>query len=79
MYFTHSYAADLDVPAADTLAHTHYARSFACMVQRGLVFGCQFHPEKSSERGLWLIENFVGTVEAVGIVEDAMADKEVDA
>lgn len=73
MYFTHSYAADLDVPAADTLGHTHYTRSFACMVQHGRVFGCQFHPEKSSARGLRLIENFVG------IVEDAMADREVDA
>ena len=73
MYFTHSYAADLDVPAADTLAHTHYTRSFACMVQRGRVFGCQFHPEKSSARGLRLIENFVG------IVEGAMNDGEVDA
>lgn len=73
MYFTHSYAADLDVPVADTLGHTHYTRSFACMVQHGRVFGCQFHPEKSSARGLRLIENFVG------IVEDAMADREVDA
>ena len=73
MYFTHSYAADLDVSAADALAHTHYTRSFACMVQRGRVFGCQFHPEKSSARGLRLIENFVG------IVEGAMNDGEVDA
>ena len=73
MYFTHSYAADLDVSAADTLAHTHYARSFACMAQRGRVFGCQFHPEKSSARGLRLIENFVG------IVEGAMNGGEVDA
>lgn len=73
MYFTHSYAADLDVPVADTLGHTHYTRSFACMVQHGRVFGCQFHPEKSSARGLRLIENFVG------IVEDAMVDREVDA
>ena len=73
MYFTHSYAAGLDVSAANTLGHTHYTRSFACMVQRGRVFGCQFHPEKSSARGLRLIENFVG------IVEDAVADSEVDA
>ena len=73
MYFTHSYAADLDVSAADTLGHTHYTRSFACMVQRGRVFGCQFHPEKSSARGLRLIENFVG------IVEGAMNGGEVDA
>ena len=43
------------------------------MLQRGRVFGCQFHPEKSSARGLRLIENFVG------IVEDAMNGGEVDA
>ena len=73
MYFTHSYAADLDVLPADTLGRTHYTRSFACMVQRGRVFGCQFHPEKSSARGLRLIENFVG------IVKDAVTNGEVDA
>lgn len=62
MYFTHSYAADIDAAPEDILGRTHYTRSFACMAQRGLVFGCQFHPEKSSARGLEILKNFVRVV-----------------
>ncbi len=62
MYFTHSYAADIDAAPEDVLGRTHYTRSFACMAQRGLVFGCQFHPEKSSARGLEILKNFVRIV-----------------
>ncbi len=62
MYFTHSYAADIDAAPEDVLGRTHYTRSFACMAQRGLVFGCQFHPEKSSARGLKILKNFVRVV-----------------
>ena len=64
MYFTHSYAVDADACAADVAAHTHYARSFPCVVARGNVFGCQFHPEKSSSRGLDILKNFVAIAAA---------------
>lgn len=73
MYFTHSYAASPDAAPEDVLGRTHYTRSFACMAQRGLVFGCQFHPEKSSARGLSILKNFVR------IVAEASADAEVGA
>ncbi len=62
MYFTHSYALD-SIDASDTLAHTHYVRSFACVARRNAVRGVQFHPEKSSAQGLAILKNFVGIVE----------------
>lgn len=63
MYFTHSYAVDSDVEAADVAAVTHYTASFASSVAHGRVFGCQFHPEKSSTRGLHILKNYVSIVE----------------
>jgi glutamine amidotransferase len=61
-YFVHSYYA---VPeAADaTVTETAYdGERFASVVanERGNVFGTQFHPEKSGETGLQILENFVG-------------------
>lgn len=65
MYFTHSYAA-CDVDPSDLLAVTHYTRSFPAVVGRERVFGCQFHPEKSSARGLDVLRNFAQIVEEAG-------------
>ena len=64
MYFTHSYAV-ADANPADVAAVTHYTRSFPSVVARGNVFGCQFHPEKSSARGLAILQNFVRIVQGV--------------
>lgn len=66
MYFTHSYAVAGDADAADVLARTHYTRSFPCIVRHGNVWGCQFHPEKSSALGQRILKNFVSIVEEVG-------------
>lgn len=66
MYFTHSYAVADDADAADVLARTHYTRSFPCIVRHGNVWGCQFHPEKSSALGQRILKNFVSIVEEVG-------------
>ncbi len=63
MYFTHSYAVDDDSREADALARTHYVRSFPCVAHAGSVYGCQFHPEKSSGLGLKILKNFVCIVE----------------
>jgi glutamine amidotransferase len=38
---------------------TEYGERFATVVERGAVFGVQFHPEKSSRHGLELLGNFV--------------------
>lgn len=58
-YFTHSYIA----PESDaTIAESTHSVTFPCAVQRGLAFGVQFHPEKSSDAGLELIKGFVDVV-----------------
>jgi imidazole glycerol-phosphate synthase subunit HisH len=56
VYFTHSYAAP--VTSACVAATTH-GETFAAVVERGNVFGVQFHPEKSSDAGLQIIRNFL--------------------
>lgn len=58
-YFTHSYAA----PVVDeTIATTTHAVPFSSAVERDLVFGVQFHPEKSGRTGLRVLENFLHVV-----------------
>jgi imidazole glycerol-phosphate synthase subunit HisH len=55
-YLVHSFVARPAVE--DTLGTAEYGERFACAVERGNVFGAQFHPEKSSEAGLRLLANF---------------------
>ena len=61
-YFTHSYCAVAGC-ADDIVATTTHARRFTVAVQRGNVFGVQFHPEKSSKLGLAVLKNFGHIVE----------------
>jgi glutamine amidotransferase len=56
-YFVHSYYAAPEEPD-DVLATTDYGLPFAAVVGRGRVFGAQFHPEKSQDVGLRMLENF---------------------
>lgn len=56
-YFVHSYYVVPEDEAA-VAARTEYGVSFASAVERGRVFGTQFHPEKSSELGLRILRNF---------------------
>lgn len=55
-YFVNSYAAR---GADDEIAVADYDGPFTAAVQRGRVFGVQFHPEKSSTAGLRVLRNFV--------------------
>jgi glutamine amidotransferase len=55
-YFTHSYAADV---TDDAVATTTHAAPFASVVERGPLFGVQFHPEKSGESGVRMLRNFI--------------------
>jgi glutamine amidotransferase len=59
-YFVHSYYAQPDDPDA-VVATTDYGVEFPAVVadESGLVFGTQFHPEKSGETGLRILRNFV--------------------
>jgi glutamine amidotransferase len=62
-YFVHSY---YPVPAerGDLLATTEYGLEFASVVGRGQIYGAQFHPEKSQDVGLRLLQNFARLVSA---------------
>lgn len=57
VYFVHSYylKAEEDI----VTARTQYGVSIDASVEKGNVFACQFHPEKSSETGLHILKNFV--------------------
>lgn len=58
VYFVHSYylkAADEAIVAASAEYSTHIHAAVEC----GNVFACQFHPEKSSDVGLRILENFI--------------------
>ncbi|MDN5873264.1 MAG: imidazole glycerol phosphate synthase subunit HisH [Sinobacteraceae bacterium] len=57
-YFVHSYYA-APQREADWLGATQYGCRFASAVARGNIAGVQFHPEKSQDTGLRLLENFV--------------------
>jgi imidazole glycerol-phosphate synthase subunit HisH len=61
VYFTHSYAAPI---TPECVAKTTHAVPFAAAVERDLVFGVQFHPEKSADAGLRIIRNFLDVVQA---------------
>ena len=56
-YFVHSYYVD---PAnrGDVIAETDYHIDYASIVGRGRVYGIQFHPEKSQQKGLRILKNF---------------------
>lgn len=57
MYFVHSYYMEPE-DAALVAATTRYGLEFASAVERGKVFGVQFHPEKSQQAGLQILQNF---------------------
>jgi glutamine amidotransferase len=58
MYFVHSYFAS-PAQADDAVASTTvYGQEICCAVERGNIFGCQFHPEKSGRDGIVIYRNF---------------------
>ena len=56
VYYTHSYRAPL---VEETVGVTEYAGPFSGAVERGNLFGVQFHPEKSGDAGLQVLRNFL--------------------
>ena len=57
-YFNHSFYCDAQNPA-DIVTHTDYGIDYPSAVNRGNLFGVQFHPEKSQNNGLTLLRNFM--------------------
>ena len=58
MYFVHSYEfipEDKNVISATT----DYSSNIVCSVEKENIFGTQFHPEKSDQAGLKIINNFI--------------------
>jgi len=58
VFFVHSYRPE-GAEAADVAAACDHGGEFPAIVQHGNVWGCQFHPEKSSENGRLLLSNFL--------------------
>ena len=67
-YFVHSYAAkklELDVMPpfiAPVLSHSAHGEEFLAAIENGPLSATQFHPEKSGEQGLQLLQNWLGTI-----------------
>ena len=58
VYFVHSYYLDAEEKDI-VVATTEYGTNIHASVEKGNVFACQFHPEKSSSVGLKILENFL--------------------
>ncbi|MCD7834459.1 MAG: imidazole glycerol phosphate synthase subunit HisH [Lachnospiraceae bacterium] len=58
VYFVHSYYLSAADPGIVT-ASTQYSVKIHASVEQGNVFACQFHPEKSSQVGLAILQNFI--------------------
>ena len=57
VYFVHSFYG---INCSESLiATTEYGTTVTAAVERGSVFGCQFHPEKSGEVGLNILRAFI--------------------
>lgn len=55
-YFVHSFAAPI---SEATLVRSEYGSRFSAIVRQDNVWGCQFHPERSSKTGALILKNFL--------------------
>lgn len=58
VYFNHSFYCE-PADAGVSAARTDYGVSYTSAVERGPIYGVQFHPEKSQDVGLKILKNFV--------------------
>lgn len=58
VYFVHSYYLKASDPEI-VKASTYYSTQIHASVEKENVFACQFHPEKSSDLGLKILDNFI--------------------
>ena len=57
-YFVHSYIYE-NINKENILGITTYGKNFPSIINKGNIYGVQFHPEKSHKNGLKLIKNFI--------------------
>jgi glutamine amidotransferase len=60
-YFVHSFAF-VSENHEHVIATTSYDCNLTAVIHKGNIFGCQFHPEKSSKAGRQLLKNFLNYV-----------------
>ena len=65
VYFVHSYYLQAEEEEI-VKATTQYSTCIHASVEKGNVFACQFHPEKSSRWGLKILENFAALESGTG-------------
>lgn len=65
LYFVHSYHVPLDVQSDWTLATTDYGVEFVSAVSCNNVAAFQFHPEKSGEAGLKILNQYLTRNETI--------------
>jgi len=58
MYFVHSYEL-IPEDRSVVSATTEYSSNIVCSIEKENIFGTQFHPEKSDQIGLKIIDNFI--------------------
>lgn len=59
VYFVHSFMAEPTDPGHRLADCDYDGRRLAALVQHGVIYGCQFHPEKSGPVGLRILSNFL--------------------
>lgn len=57
-YYTHSFHVKMNTEK-DVIGRCMYGIPFTAAVQKGNIYGTQFHPEKSQKFGLTLLKNFL--------------------
>ena len=58
-YYSNAYAAKLTKDIAQPFATFSHGEEFIALIEQDLIFGVQFHPEKSRAQGLRLLKNFL--------------------
>ena len=56
MYFVHSYRLKTDAPVVSAMCF--YGEEIQVAAQKDNIFALQFHPEKSGDTGLKILNNF---------------------
>jgi glutamine amidotransferase len=69
-YFAHSYCSR-PTDSQTHIAYTDYGVDIVAAVQKGNIYGTQFHPEKSGPQGLKILENFADICHGDKLPQDA--------